>query len=58
MTQETQTTGNPEGIDPVASAAQVQAVTSLGNMPLMVLTRSSDPWINMVIAAFPGFQGS
>lgn len=55
MTQETQTTGNPEGIDPVASAAQVQAVTSLGNMPLMVLTRSSDPWIDMVIAAFPGF---
>jgi hypothetical protein len=55
LTQETQGTDNLEGIDPAESAAQVRSVASLGALPLVVLTHASDPWINMLVTAFPGF---
>jgi pimeloyl-ACP methyl ester carboxylesterase len=55
LTQETQGTDNPEGIDPVESAAQVRSVASLGALPLVVLTHTSDRWIDMLVKAFPGF---
>ncbi len=55
LKQETQQTDNPEGIDPAASAAQVRSITSLGTLPLVVLTHSSERWIDMLVTAFPGF---
>lgn len=55
LTQETQEKANPEGVDPVESAAQVGAIASLGAVPLMVLTHASEAWIEMLVAAFPGF---
>jgi pimeloyl-ACP methyl ester carboxylesterase len=55
LIQETQGTDNPERIDPTESAAQVRSVTSLGALPLVVLTHASDPWIDMLVTAFPGF---
>lgn len=54
LRQETQETGNPEGIDPVASTAQVRSISSLGALPLVVLTHTSDVWIQMLMAEFPG----
>jgi pimeloyl-ACP methyl ester carboxylesterase len=55
LKQETQETGNPEGIDPAASAAQVRSIASLGALPLVVLTHTSDSWIEMLVTGFPGF---
>src|SRR5713226_5360597 len=48
-------TNNAEGIDSAISAAQVRSVASLGNLPLVVLTRASEPWIRRVVTEFPGF---
>ncbi|EFH84620.1 alpha/beta fold hydrolase [Ktedonobacter racemifer] len=55
LRQETQETANPEGIDPVASAALVCAIPSLGAVPLVVLTHTSEVWIEMLMTEFPGF---
>lgn len=55
LRQETQEIGNPEGIDPVASAALVRSVSSLGTLPLLVLTHTSEVWIEMLMTGFPGF---
>jgi pimeloyl-ACP methyl ester carboxylesterase len=55
LRQETQETGNPEGINWVASAAQVRSVASLGALPLIILTHTSTCWIEMLISNFPGF---
>jgi pimeloyl-ACP methyl ester carboxylesterase len=54
LIQETREAGNPEGIDPALSAAQARSVLSLGAIPLTVLTHASGPWIEMLVAAFPG----
>jgi pimeloyl-ACP methyl ester carboxylesterase len=55
LRQEAQEMGNPEGIDPVASTAQVRSISSLGALPLVVLTHTSEIWIEMVITGFPRF---
>lgn len=46
---------NPEGIDFIISDTQVRSVTSLKDIPLVVLTRASDSWIHMLMKLFPGF---
>jgi pimeloyl-ACP methyl ester carboxylesterase len=55
LKQERQVIGNPEGIDPVESAAQVRSIASLGILPLVVLTHTPDCWIDMLVTEFPGF---
>jgi pimeloyl-ACP methyl ester carboxylesterase len=55
LRQETRETGNPEGIDPAASATQVRSIPSLGALPLVVLTHTSEIWIEMLITGFPNF---
>lgn len=54
LQRETRETGDPEGIDPVASAAQVRSVASLGALPLVILTHTSQQWIEMLTTNFPG----
>lgn len=55
LTQETQEITKPEEVDPIESAAQARTITSFGALPLKVLTHASDPWIDMLVTAFPGF---
>lgn len=55
LKQERQEIGNPEGIDPVESTTQIRSVTSLGTLPLVVLTHTPDCWIDMLVTEFPGF---
>jgi len=46
---------NAEGIDNVLSDEQMRSVISLGSVPLVVMTRASDAWIQMIMTMFPGF---
>lgn len=45
---------NDEGIDMETSEEQIRTITSLGDLPLIVITHASEGWIQQVLDLLPG----